>query len=126
MGLKVDEEYLNNLRFADGMILLSNSGLNLKGMMTDHHAESRKVCLKLTMKKSKIVYKNQLVGREVMIGNEALEIVEEYPCPGQAVKRNPFHEKEIRIGLGWSAFCNHSSTTNISLPLFLRRSVYNE
>ncbi len=38
-----------------------------------------------------------------MIGNEALELVEEYTYLGQMVSANPAHEKEIRrrIGMGY-------------------------
>ncbi len=34
MGLKVDGEYLNNLRFADGIVLLSNSREDLEKMIS--------------------------------------------------------------------------------------------
>ncbi len=41
-----------------------------------------------------------------MIGNEALELVEEYTYLGQIVNVNPGHKREIRrrIGMGWNAF----------------------
>ncbi len=42
MGLKIDGEYLNNLRFADDIVLLSNSGENLGKMISDLHRESLK------------------------------------------------------------------------------------
>ncbi len=62
-----------------------------------------------------------------MIGNEALELVEEYTYLGQMVKANPAHEKEIRrrIGMGWSAFGKQNLVMNSNLPLSLKRKVYN-
>ncbi len=53
MGLKIDGEYLNNLRFADDIALLSNSGEDLEKMISDLHRESLKVSLKTNMKKTK-------------------------------------------------------------------------
>ncbi len=63
-----------------------------------------------------------------MIGNEELELVEEYTCLGQMVSGNPAHEKEIRrrIGMGWSAFGKQNLVMNSNLPLSLNRNVYNQ
>ncbi len=62
-----------------------------------------------------------------MIGNEALELVEEYTCLGQMVSGNPAHEKEIRrIGMGWSAFGKQNLVMNSNLPPSLKRKVYNQ
>ncbi len=63
-----------------------------------------------------------------MIGNEALELVEEYTYLGQMVSGNPAHEKEIRrrIGMGWSAFGKQKLVMNSNLPLSLKRKVYNQ
>ncbi len=63
-----------------------------------------------------------------MIGNEALELVEEYTYLGQMVSANPAHEKEIRrrIGMGWSAFGKLNLVMNRYLPLNLKRKVYNQ
>ncbi len=43
MGLTIDGEYLNNLRFADDIVLLSNSGEDFEKMICDLHRESLKV-----------------------------------------------------------------------------------
>ncbi len=41
MGLKIDGEYLNNLRFADDLVLVSNSGEDLEKMISDLHRQSK-------------------------------------------------------------------------------------
>ncbi len=63
-----------------------------------------------------------------MIGNEALELVEEYTYLGQVVSVNPAHEKEIRrrIRMGWSAFGKQNLIMNSNLPISLKRKVYNQ
>ncbi len=104
MVLKIDGEYLNNLRFADDIVLLCTSGEDLEKMISDIHRESLKVGLKMNMKKTKIMYNKHLIGQQIMVGNEALELVEEYTYLRQMVSAYPAHEKEIRrIGMGWSA-----------------------
>ncbi len=61
-----------------------------------------------------------------MIGNEALELVEEYTYLEQMISANPAHEKEIRrIGMGWSAFGKQNLVMNSNFPLSLKRKVYN-
>ncbi len=77
-------------------VLLSNSGEDLEKIISDLHRESLKVSLKMNMKKIKILYNKHLIGRQIMIGNEALELVEEYTYLGQMISANPEHEKEIR------------------------------
>ncbi len=73
----INGEYINNLRFADDIVLLSNSGEDLEKIISVLHRESLKVGLKMNMKKRKIMYNKHLVGRQIMIGNEVLELVEE-------------------------------------------------
>ncbi len=93
--------------------------------MTD---ESLKVGLKMNMNKAKIMYNKHLIGQQIMIGNKALKLVEEYTYLGQMVSANPAHEKEIRrrIGIGWSAFGKQNLVMNSNLPLPLKRKVYNQ
>ncbi len=63
-----------------------------------------------------------------MIGNGALELVEECTYFVQKVSANPAHEKEIRrrIGMGWSAFGKQSFLMNRNLPLSLKRKFCNQ
>ncbi len=99
-------------------------------MISDLPRESLKVGLKMNMKKTKIMYNKHLTGRQIIIGHEALELVEEYTYLGQMVSANPPHEKEIRrrIGMGWSAFGKQNLVMNSNLPLSLKskglKSVY--
>ncbi len=107
--------------------MLSNSWEDLEKMISDLHRESLKVGLKMNMKKTKILYNKHLTGRQIMIGSEALELVEEYTYLGQMVSANPAHEKEIRrrIRMGWSAFGKQNLVMNSNLPLSMKRKVYN-
>ncbi len=105
MGLKIDGEYLNNLRFAYDIVLLRNSGEDLEKIISDLHRESLKVGLKMNRKKPKIMYNKHLIGRQIMIGNEALEQLEEYTYLGQMVSAKPANENEIRRRIGCEMEC---------------------
>lgn len=63
---------------------------------------TEKIGMTVNMKKTKIMLNNQLVGWQVMTGNETLEIVEECMYPGQKGSSNSESEKLIikRIGMG--------------------------
>ncbi len=108
--------------------MLGNSGEDLEKMISDLHRDSLKVGLKMNMKKTKIMYDKHFIGRQIMIGNEELGLVEEYKYLGQMVSAKPVHEKEMRrrIGMGWSAIAQQNIVMNISLPLSLKRKVYNQ
>ncbi len=84
--------------------------------------------LKMNMKKTKIMYNKHLILRQIMVGKEALELVEEYTYLGQMVSANPADEKEIRrrIGMGWSAFGKQNLVMKSNLPLSLKGNVYNQ
>ena len=60
--------------------------------------------------------------------NEALEVVEEYNYLGQILKltRDNEHEIKRRITLGWKAFGRQSKIMKSSLPICLKRKVYNQ
>ncbi|CAN8003208.1 unnamed protein product, partial [Ixodes hexagonus] len=53
LGIRVRGEYLSNLRFADDIVLISESGEDLQRMIQDLQRESSVVGLKINMKKSK-------------------------------------------------------------------------
>lgn len=77
MRLKIAREYLSILSFADDIVFLSNSGKKIERLINDLHRESLIVDLKMN-RKTKVVYYDHGFGRQVMIENEALGIMEEY------------------------------------------------
>ena len=126
VGVRVNGEYLSNLRFADDVALLSNSGDELQSMLTALDEQSRTVGLKINMQKTKVILNNLGKAQRFEIGGEAVEVVNEYVYLGQVVTPDPNHEAEIirRIRMGWSAFGRHSQIMNGSLPLSLKKKVY--
>uniref|UniRef100_A0A6G5A915 Putative endonuclease-reverse transcriptase n=1 Tax=Rhipicephalus microplus TaxID=6941 RepID=A0A6G5A915_RHIMP len=98
-------------------------------MITEqNHRESRRVCLKIIMHKTKVMCNNLGRKQHFAIGGEMLEVVKEYVHLGQIVTVEPNPESEItrRIRMGWIAFGKHSQIMNGNLPLTLKRKVYNK
>ncbi len=62
-------------------------------MISELHRESLKVGLKMNMKR-KILYNKHLTGWQIMIGNEALELVEEYTYLGQMLVQTQHTRKK--------------------------------
>ena len=55
VGIKIAGRSINNLRYADGTILLAESKEELKGLLMKVKEESEKVGLKLNIPKAKIM-----------------------------------------------------------------------
>ncbi|MCJ3109057.1 reverse transcriptase family protein, partial [Klebsiella pneumoniae] len=55
-GLRINGDYLSNLRFADDIVLFSNDGDELQKMIEDLSRESAKVGLRMNMQKTKIMF----------------------------------------------------------------------
>ena len=127
-GLNINGEHINNLRFADDIVLFSDSGEELQQMMEDLNRESLNVGLRMNRKKTKVMFNNLTQPMQIKIENEEIEAVQEYAYLGQIIKANPDSSCEIkrRIGMGWSAFGKQSSIMKSRLPLSLKRKVYNQ
>lgn len=69
MGIKVNEECFNNLRFADDIVLLSNSGDALKSMINDLGRQSRTIGPKVNVKKSEVMFDSHRREQQLTIGS---------------------------------------------------------
>ncbi|WP_265430092.1 RNA-directed DNA polymerase, partial [Klebsiella pneumoniae] len=125
-GLRINGENLNHLRFADDIVLLSESPAEMQKMLEELQSESLAVGLKINMNKSKVMINKHAKSTVFNLGSSVLEQVQEYNYLGQVVSADPNHEKEIRrrIGMGWGAFGRHSQILKSKLPLSLKRIVY--
>ena len=55
-GIKIAGRKINNLRYADGTTLMAESEGELKSLLMKVKEESEKVCLKLSIQKTKIMH----------------------------------------------------------------------
>lgn len=104
-GINVNGERLTNLRYADDIVLISQSREELEEMITDLNRESQKVGLTMNLDKTKTMYP----GPEIQINVEGTQIerVTEYIYLGQRIELGRSSEKQEikrRIRAGWAAF----------------------
>jgi len=84
-GITINGEQLNHLRFADDIVLIGNSE-ETEEMLNELNRESKKLGMKINMKKTKVMY-NEYVNRKLVhVGGEEVEKVDEYVYLGQLVK----------------------------------------
>ena len=75
-GIKISRRNINNLRYADGTILMVKSTEELKSLLTKVKEESEKVGLKLNIQKTKIMAFSPITLWE--IDGETVETVADY------------------------------------------------
>jgi len=104
-GIKIDGEFLNNLRFADDVVIITDNEKDLKEMITELNEESKKAGLEMNIKKSNVMT-NSEEKTEIMIDNQKLEYVEEIIYLGQKITIKNRTKKEIdrRITIAWNKF----------------------
>ena len=127
-GISIDEEHLTHLRFSGDIILISNNAEHFQEMLNDLNRESLKVGLKMHKGKTRVMSNDKAQQRVIRVDNKALEVVEEYNYLGQILKltRDNEHEIKRRITLGWKAFGRQSKIMKSSLPICLKRKIYNQ
>ena len=114
LGIFIDAKLLNNLRFADDLLLIGRSRAQVKHMLEDLSREAGKVGLKLHLGKTKVLSTRSqrrgcLAQTHVEGLGEKVEVLAETEGTvylGRAVNFSNFHDAEIdnRIYSGWAAF----------------------
>lgn len=103
LGMRINGSYLNNLRFADDIVLISDSSESLEQMLVELNRESNRVGLELNKAKTKVMTNSSK--NEIRVGNETIEYVTSYTYLGQIVAfENKEQEIDKRIVNGWRQF----------------------
>ena len=79
-GIKIAGRNINNLRYADGTTLMTESEEELKSLLMKVKMESEKVGLKLNIQKTKILASGPITSRE--IDGETVETVTDFILGG--------------------------------------------
>ena len=66
MGIKIDDEWLNNLRFADDIVLISKDPQELQAMINQLNTYSKAIGLEMNLFKTQIIF-NELVDAQDQI-----------------------------------------------------------
>ena len=87
-GIKVNENYLSNLRFADDIILFSETASQLEEMINELNSISLEIGLELNTSKTKIMTNNPET--PIKVNQQPLEYVQKYIYLGnRSPSRNP-------------------------------------
>lgn len=125
-GIKINGLYLNHLRFADDIVLISENLDELESMIQELKTASAKIGLEMNINKTKILSPDS---RQLKMGNQYIEAVDEYIYLGHKIKLGKDNQRaEIprRIGMSWTAFRKlRFILTNKDVPINLKTKVYN-
>ena len=124
-GVKIDGEFLSNLRFADDIFLCTETPQELQQMLQEVSDESKQMGLKMNITKTKVMVVDNT---PINVNNVVIENVPGYVYLVQhySLKENN-QDKEIqrRIMAGWAAYAKHRDIFNSNLAICLKRQVYN-
>ena len=93
-GIKIAGRNINNLRYADDIILMAESEEELKSLLMKVEAESEKVGLKLNIRKTKIMASVPITPWQ--IGGETVETVADFIFLGSKITADGDCSHEIK------------------------------
>ena len=122
-GIKIAGRNINNLRYADDIILTAESKKELKGLLMKVKEESEKVGLKLNVQKTKIMASSPLTSWQ--IDGETMETVSDFIFGGSKITEDGDCCLEIKrcLLLGRKVMTNLDSilkSRDITLPTKVR------
>ena len=125
MGVKIDGEFLSNLRFADDIFLCTETPQELQQMLQELSDESRRMGLKMNITKTKVMVADNtpINVNNVLIANVQATCTWDNTTASKEKKQ----DKEIqrRIMAGWAAYAKHRDIFKSNLAICLKRQVYN-
>lgn len=121
MGININGEYLNHLRFADDIVILSNNHEDLQYMITSLERESKIYGLEMNLEKTCVMSNGPTI--PVSIGSNTLQYVDNYVYLGQNITfSNPTAtEVERRIKKAWGRYWSLKYIFKSSLPMNLKK-----
>ena len=122
-GVKIDGEFLANLRFADDIFLCIETPQELQQMLQELSDESRRMGLKRNIAKTKV-----MVADNTHVNNVPIENVQGYVYLGQHYSlKEQNQDKEIRLIImaGWATNAKHRDIFKSNIAICLKRQVYN-
>lgn len=128
LGVNINGERLNHLRFADDIVLIADRLDDVISMLRNLNEESRKVGLKINFPKTKIMT-NLVLGEGIYIDGIRVEETTSFKYLGHEIsigRDNQTLEILRRIGLAWAAYGNLKYVFKAELPNCLKRKVFNQ
>ncbi|CAK1587710.1 unnamed protein product [Parnassius mnemosyne] len=119
-GLNINGRYLSHLRFADDIVLLSETSCGLQYMLETLNISSRQVGLEMNLSKTNPMTNN--IKKCIRLENRALDYVDEYIYLGKQISfKTNSNEVEIqrRIKIAWNKYWSLKEVfkSNMSIKL---------
>ena len=123
--VKIDAEFLSNLRFADDIFLCTETPQELQQILQELSHESRRMGLKMNIAKTKVMVVDNTA---INVNNVLIENIQGYVYLGQHYslkEKNQDKETQRRTIAGWAAYAKHRDIFKNNLAICLKRQVYN-
>ncbi|CAH2105276.1 unnamed protein product [Euphydryas editha] len=125
-GLYIKGEYLSHLRFADDLVLLSETSENLERMIQSLHEASRQVGLKINLTKTNTMTNSYK--RTISLEHKPLQYVEQYIYLGKQITLDSNSnelEVERRTRITWNKFWCYKEVMKSNMPTDMKRKMMN-
>lgn len=100
-GIKINGTVINNLRYADDMVLIATKSKDLQKLVEDVEKQSEVMGLSLNVKKTKIMCVNRIsIKFNILCKNNSLQQVDSYCYLGKKFFEDNDQTKDIRIRIG--------------------------
>ena len=124
--MKIDGEFLSNLRFADDIFLCTETPQELQQMLQELSDESRQMGVKMNITKTKVMVVDNTA---INVNNVLIENVPGYVYLGQHYslkEKNQDKEIQRRLMAGWAAYAKHRDIFKSNLAICLMRQAQNK
>ena len=118
--------FINNLRFADDIVLIAKNENKLRVMAGELMRESREVGLTMNLSKTKIMTNIQNLAN-IQLGDSVIEKVEEYKYLGQSISFADKTNKELKIrrANSWKDFWAQRRVLKSKMRLGTKMRIFN-
>lgn len=123
-GLNINGNFINHLRFADDIILLSESAKEMESMIHSLKTMSYEVGLEMNLDKTKIM--SNSIKHPIYLDEKPLEYVDSYIYLGKQIsfgKQNNELEVERRISGAWKKFWSLKDILKGTMPINLKKKL---
>lgn len=123
-GININGEFLSNLRFADDIILFSETATQLQEMVNELYTVSYEIGLELNITKTKVMTNTSKTN--IMVNNIPLEYVQEYVYLSKQISfKKTRHREELnrRINLAWNKFWSNKQVLKSNLNVKLKKQI---
>lgn len=123
-GININGKFLSHLRFADDIILFSETPHQLNKMVNELNQASIKTGLEMNLEKTKVM--SNRTATPISINNTPLEFVNHYVYLGKQIsfrKERNNEELNRRVAITWNKFWHHKEILKSQLPLPIKKIV---